>query len=139
MSPERIIIFHKVRFILTVTAYLLITLNTGLANESEVSREHAIEIAKQELRKATSDPTRYEVYVDEDNKLWRDQMSLFREDSGKSAQEEYRKYNSILEGRMYWTIYFFGRTPDGRFPKDDGFRAIIDKKTGKILFFIPGG
>jgi hypothetical protein len=117
MSLERIIICHTVRFFFTVTAYLLITLNTGFANGSEVSREQAIEIAKQELRKATSDPARYEVYFDEDNKLWRDQMSLFRENLGKSAQEEYKKYNSILEGRKYWTIYFLGRTPDGRSSK----------------------
>jgi hypothetical protein len=139
MSFEKTVIPCIVGLFFSVTFLCLVLLNTVYANGGEVSREQAIEIARQELRKATTDPARYEIYVDEDNKLWRDQMSLFRENSWKSAQEEYRKYNSILEGRKYWTIYFLGRTPDGRSPKDDSFRAIIDKETGKILFFIPGG
>lgn len=122
-----------------ITVCSLLTANTVASNGGEISREQAVEIAKQELRKAASDPERYEVFIDEDNKGWHGQMSLLRESSSKSSQEEYRKYSSILEGRRYWTIFLVGKSVDGRYPKDDSFTAIIEKESGKILFFIPGG
>ena len=139
MNLKNTVICCTVRFFFTVIFCFLVSVTLVSANGNEVSREQAIEIAKQELRKAVPDPARYEFYVDEDNKGWHGQMSLFKESSSKSSQEQYRKYNSILEGRKYWTIFLEGKSAGGGHAKDDGFTVIIDKETGKVLFFIPGG
>ena len=122
-------------FFLAIALVGLVCSATVVTSGDEVTREQAIDIAQQELRRATSDPKRYEVYVDEENKLWQQQMWLYKE----SEAELYRKYNSVLKRQKYWTIFLTGRTPEGHYPKDDQFTAIIHKHTGKILFFIPGG
>lgn len=120
-----------------ITAGQFLTANAGISNGGGVSREQAIEIAKVELKKASSIPRRYEVMVDEDNKMWKAQMSLFRESSSKSDKERFRKYSSVLERRNFWTIYLIGTTPDGRHPKDDSFVVAVDRESGMVLFLFP--
>lgn len=128
---------QTLQLLCVIPVWLLLSSQSAHSNGYEISREQAIAIGKHALHEAQLDVTRYDVFVDEGNKGWQTQMSFLKEDSSTRAQEEYGKYRSALEGHEFWTVFYVGKSADGRYAKDDRVTVIVDRGNGVVLLFIP--
>lgn len=138
MNQHQSMLHHTV-VLLASTICLLSFLGIVSANGPVISSEQAIEVARKELTAANLNPERYEPLIDEDNKSWSAHMELLKTSSIKSSREKFMTYQSVLEGRRYWTIFLLGKSAGGRLAKDDSITVIVDRESGAVLFFIPGG
>jgi hypothetical protein len=110
-----------------------------LANGIVVSRDRAVEIAKQQIAHSGLDVNEYSIEVDEDNKDWNEWLSMLGKSRDESNRRLRQQYDAKLSGKSYWIINFVTKAKPGIVIKDGTTAVFVDRNTGEILMTLRGG
>ena len=109
----------------------------GAGSLSLVKKEDAIKVANKEVEKLGIDLQELEIEVDKGNRRWDEVMSILR-DSGEVTHERYQQYQTRLQGRTFWALFYRPKRIDGHGWKGGGATVLIDAKNGEALIVIRG-
>ncbi len=120
-----------------VLSIVLLVGSSEAGSLSAVKKEDAIKVANKEVEKLGIDLQELEIEVDKGNRRWDEVMSILR-DSGEVTHERYQQYQTRLQGRTFWALFYRPKRIDGHGWKGGGATVLIDAKNGEVLIVIRG-